>query len=280
MTQDTWYQVKYDADGYVISVRLYSLALKGNDDANGNRGNEYVSDYLDIAAAVAKEDTVLYYGCDNPITANSDSLELTGRTLWVDTDNDTGFRVAEDVNVALLQNNNNVSKTYFETGVSALRSMVNELNDRHSEPGTTHNYIISAILEDGVATSIVINDKSKNCDPYVDADYDDVGEGDLKLTSMGFSTGKITIALTNNSNTTLNNTLAYELTVRNEKGNLVFQGPASSIGGSYAKGQSGTIEFTYAGSTPTSSGDYTVTLKAMDAAGKVLASGSATLGTN
>ena len=232
--------------------------------------------YWDIADAVDDEDVVLYYQG----TIDTEELTLSGRTLYMDTHNRAGFRVDGDVNIALIQQNNNRTTTSFETGVSALDAIVNDLNDRHDTHDKQHNYYVAAILERGVATSVIIVDESNRCDPYRPADYEDEGEGDLKLTSMGFTAGQITVAVTNESSTTLTNALGYELTVRNEKGNLVFQGPATSISGSIANGQSGTIGFTYAGSTPTSAGDYSVTLRAMDSTGKVLASGSATLGTN
>src|SRR5699024_10793596 len=90
---------------------------------------DYVTDYDKIATAVADEDTVLYYEDDlDTYTKPNGELDLTGRTLWVDTTTDGGFRVAEDVNVVLIQSNNNKTTTSFETGVSALRSIVTELN--------------------------------------------------------------------------------------------------------------------------------------------------------
>lgn len=161
MKQDQWYQVKFNADGNVIAVESATTAL------NAAKG-EIVYDKYDIAGAVEDQDTVLYYGTTNPI--GTEELDLTGRTLWLDTDNTVGFRVAEDVNVVLIQYNNNDKKTYFETGVNSLKTIVNDLNDRHN--GTAgHNYVVSAIIEKGVATSVVINDNSKSCDPYQKPDW-------------------------------------------------------------------------------------------------------------
>lgn len=159
MQQHTWYQVKFNADGNVIAVELANTALKGN---------EIVDSYLDIEKAVNDKDTVLYYSTNPEIS--SENLDLTGRTLWLNTDQTKGFRVAEDVKVVLIQWNNNDKKTYFESGVSSLKTIVNDLNDRH-DGKTEHNYQISAILEKGVATSVVIYDKSKVCDPYSDPDW-------------------------------------------------------------------------------------------------------------
>ena len=277
MTQDQWYQVKYDADGYVIDVELYSDALKGDDTVTDN-GNEFVLDYKDIAEAVADEDVVLYFGT-TPQILTSNQLELTGRTLWVDTQNDTGFRVAEDVNVALLQTNNNRNQTYFETGVSALRSMVNELNDRHAAPDTTHSYIISAILEDGVATSIVINDKSHNCDPYSDADYDEA-TGDLDLVSLGFdSTAGLTIEFgLQDENAVMYSYYDVRISVRTTDGARVYNGTVGNqLINIQPAGATDTVTFVDYKQEPSSANNYVVTLELIDGNGNVVCSGSDTL---
>ena len=157
MKQYTWYQVKFNADGNVISVVEASKALKGY---------EIVDDITDLDTAVNEEDTVLYYEA-----IDTNDLSLTGRTLWLNTAATEGFRVAEDVKVVLIQRNNNTEKTYFESGVSSLKTIVNDLNDRHSAAVTDHYYGISAIVEKGVATSVVIYDVSTKCDPYNDPDW-------------------------------------------------------------------------------------------------------------
>lgn len=123
MDQHAWYQVKYNAEGNVIEVTPAAAALTGR--------WEYVENYNKIANAVGNnEDTVLYYGVAPQI--RTADLKLTGKTLWLDSAATRGFRVAEEVNVALIQYNNNVEKTYYETGVTALKNVVNELNERHS----------------------------------------------------------------------------------------------------------------------------------------------------
>lgn len=165
MKQYTWYQVKFNADGNVISVEKASEALKGY---------EIVDDITDLDTAVNEEDTVLYYEA-----IDTNDLSLTGRTLWLNTAATEGFRVAEDVKVVLIQRNNNTEKTYFESGVSSLKTIVNDLNDRHSATGTDHYYGISAIVEKGVATSVVIYDVSTKCDPYNDPDWGTT-VGDIK----------------------------------------------------------------------------------------------------
>ena len=173
MVQHTWYQVKFNADGNVIEVEKANKALDASK-------HEIVGDYDLIADAVDEKDTVLYYSTDPEI--RTEDLDLTGRTLWLDTDKTVGFRVAEDVKVVLIQTNNNTEKTYFESGVNSLKTIVNDLNDRHykNEDGNTeHFYEISAIIEKGVATSVVIYDKDDVCDPYNDPDWG-TPTGDIK----------------------------------------------------------------------------------------------------
>ena len=266
LKQYTWYQVKLDANGLVIAASLASGEL--------DPGDEYVTTYQQIAGAVVDNDTVLYYQ-NNLGTFQGGEMDLTGRTLWVDITDDGGFRVAEDVNVVLIQSNNRKTTTSFETGVSALRGIVTELNDRHKAIADQHPVMVSAILEKGVATSVIIFDVGV-CDPFAAGDYDDAN-GDVVLNSIGFNGAQITLNVTNKSNVTLDNTYVYELTVRNENGRLVFQGNASGIG-SIATNASGNITFTFAG-TPTTASDYTVTLTVKDGTGKVVANGSDTLGT-
>lgn len=165
MVQNQWYQVKFNADGNVIAVEKASKALDASK-------YEIVGDYTEIDEAVDEQDTVLYYSTNPEI--KTEALDLTGRTLWLDTTKTVGFRVAEDVKVVLIQWNNNDKKTYFESGVNSLKTIVNDLNDRHynnKDGNTEHYYEISAILEKGVATSVVIYDKEKVCDPYSDPDW-------------------------------------------------------------------------------------------------------------
>ena len=155
-TGGNWFQVKYNADGNVVEVLSISEA--------GLTFPEVVNNYNRIANAVQNEDNVLYYQ-----NVNIQNLEMSGKTLFVNTRRDTGFSVAEDVKVALIQYNNNVEKTYFESGYKALENIVDELNDRHAN--YQHNYTFSAILEEGIAQVVVINDISDLCDPYQDPSW-------------------------------------------------------------------------------------------------------------
>ena len=144
MDQYNWYQVKYNADNEVMNVEPASKALILNED--------YVTDIDNLEAAInGKEDTVLYME-----SFSKDQPEMKGSTLFVTTKSTQGFFVAEDVNITLIQIVKNKQETTFETGVDELENIIDDLNEKNG----TFNYQISAILEDGAATSVVIYDKT------------------------------------------------------------------------------------------------------------------------
>ena len=178
MLQHNWYQVKYNSDGNVVDV----TKVTGNA-ATGAlvEDTDYETDYTEIESTINNgKDTVLYTSLAPQIS--SENLKMPGRTLFLDTTQTKGFRVATDVKTALIQWNNNDQKTYFESGVDSLRSIVEDLNERHSEVSKQHNYIVSAILEKGVATCVVIYDASSVCDPYTNPDW---GTGTATITISG-----------------------------------------------------------------------------------------------
>ena len=213
MKPNTWYQVRYNADGNVVEVAKYDEAL--------TEDKEYVTDYADIDDVIKDNDSVLYVSLTPEI--ESENLKLTGRTLWVDTDATKGVRVSTDVNIALIQTNNNTEKTYFDTGVDALESIVDDLNERH-DGKTEHEYQISAIIEDGIATSVVIWDKSDICDPYTEPDW---GTPSRDIASVAFTAdGSFRLVDSRDKNITTG-TFKYEL-------------QESGIGG-YKTVQSGTV---------------------------------------
>ena len=148
MDQYNWYQVKYNADNEVMNVEPASKALTLNAD--------YVTNIVNLETAInGKEDTVLYTQ-----TFPKDQPEMKGSTLFVTTKSTQGFFVAEDVNITLIQIVKNKQETSFETGVDELENIIDDLNEKNC----TFNYQISAILEDGAATSVVIYDMTNTYD--------------------------------------------------------------------------------------------------------------------
>ena len=266
MAQYTWYQVKYNADGNVISVRPASAAM--------DPGVDYITHYNAVSGAAADEDLVLYY---QNTFAQSTTLDLIGKTLWVETTNVSAFRVAEDVNVAVIFRNNNRNQTTFETGASALDSIVTELNERNDNTNA-HTYMVSAVLEDGIATSVIIQDTSSACDPYAPGDYDDA-DGDLELTGVQFTGSGIRVYFNNESGSALAaGTYKGTLSVVNASGKSVWRGTDMSVAvTAVADGASGSVLVSGYNGTPTTSGDYTVTLTLENATSEYTASDNTAL---
>ena len=275
MLKHNWYQVKYNAEGNVIEVTPVATVLTDP--------YELITNFNDIDTAVTEEDTVLYYGTAPQV--QSSDLKLVGKTLWLNDNPYSGFRVDENVNVALIQWNNNTEKTYFETGTSALKNIVNDLNERHD--GNEHGYIVSAILEKGVATSIVIYDYNRNCDPYSDGDWEVVTSGKLAIQGLSFGGVGVGMEVTYQNKTgKIVNLDADDVTVvvkNAETGAQVYAGPATSCenvaGGAIttvANDGYGVMVFNF-NTIPGNSGKYTVELTVKDGTDTYI--GTATLAT-
>ena len=144
MSKGNWYQVKYNAEGNVISVELASSALANDKD-------KYITYFSQIEAAVEKEDTVLL---DKPNITNE--LTLKGSTLYDNTDGTRGLAIDDDTKIVLIQTNNNKETTTFETGVKALEDALDDLNVDSTTKKV--NFDIGAIIEDGMATVVVLYD--------------------------------------------------------------------------------------------------------------------------
>ena len=164
MNQYGWYQVKYNAEGEVIGVTPASTTLLGT--------NGYVTNIKNVEAAINAEDTVLY----TQSFTNQDKVpQLKGSTLYVTTENKTGFFVDENVKLVLIQKNDNKLTTTFETGVKELEDVMAQLNKAKDDG--KYDYTVSAILEDGAATTVIVqdaNDETGNSGtnkPVIKGDY-------------------------------------------------------------------------------------------------------------
>ena len=192
MKQDCWYQVKLNADGEVIDVMDADVSAMDsvmlNDilkiSYNDTRFDEwslttalagppvvtgsYVNDINLVDDSVDDEDTVLYvqgFQGDHP--------SMIGSTLFSTTTSSEGFFVAENVNIVLRDWNRNKMDTTYETGVDNLEDIIEDLN---ADNGGKYNYIISAVLEDGAATTVVVYDATNTYNRPADEvraeDYD------------------------------------------------------------------------------------------------------------
>ena len=140
-TKGVWYQVKYDAKGNVISVEEASTALTGK---------KYITVFSKIEDAIDAEDTVLL-----ETGALKNKLTLKGSTLYGNTDGTRGVVVDDATNVVFIQKNNNKETTSYENGVKAVETALKNLNEVSKG---VYKYEFSAIIEDGIATTIVIRD--------------------------------------------------------------------------------------------------------------------------
>ena len=140
-TKGVWYQVKYDAKGNVISVEKASTALTGK---------KYITAFSKIEDAIDAEDTVLL-----ETGALKDKLTLKGSTLYGNTNGTRGVVVDDATNVVFIQKNNNKETTSYENGVKAVETALKNLNEVSKG---VYKYEFSAIIEDGIATTIVIRD--------------------------------------------------------------------------------------------------------------------------
>ena len=202
MAQYTWYQVKYNAAGEVIGV-TDADAVGAGIDADTDiyalwdlKPNEYVTDINKVETAINAEDTVLYTQA-----FSNDVPSLKGSTLFVSTKSTQGFFVAEDAKVVLIQTNDRKQTTTYEVGVAALEDMIDDLNAVKDSNPAVYKYTVSAILEDGAATSVIIYDEidatgnKGTTTPVVEADYDAVvtpainSNGRIAIT--GFDCAKI-----------------------------------------------------------------------------------------
>jgi len=154
MQQYAWYTIKYDAEGNVKDVELY--------DNSNNQNVTYFDDLNEAVKAIEKDekDTIVVELGDAPTTGVGKELTLIGKTLYNNTEKEEGFRIAEDVNVVLVQTVKNQTTTTDEAGVDALASILKDLNEK-TVNGQKYNYEFSAVIEQGRATSVVIIDNNK-----------------------------------------------------------------------------------------------------------------------
>ena len=73
-----------------------------------------------------------------------------------------GFFVDEDAKVVFVQTNKNKTTTDIETGSDKVQGFIESLNDSNGDLANGYFFTISAILENGAAKVVVINDGIDN----------------------------------------------------------------------------------------------------------------------
>ncbi|WP_337513514.1 S-layer homology domain-containing protein, partial [Dialister succinatiphilus] len=157
MEQGQWYEVKFDADGNVRKVEALNAKLINSDIKDG-----FIDEVVDVEDAVEAKDTVVLAD-----TKNVEKLTFKNGTLYTDRNATEGFSVSPDVKVVLAlagKNGDGAGKDWFDdvsdgyNGYSGLEKALRDMNSQGTfKAGTVE---VSAILENDVATSIVINDKN------------------------------------------------------------------------------------------------------------------------
>ena len=152
MKQGEWYEVKYYADGTVRSVNELPFA--------GVIG-KYIDKITLVEDSVDDNDTVVLW---TDMTKTENEISVKGNTLQVDTatGDKYGFAVSASAKVILVQDTvvDGKTKLYedifdYDNGVKGLEKAVKDLNDNSAFVG-----YIGAVFEDGLATSVVIYDKT------------------------------------------------------------------------------------------------------------------------
>ena len=180
MSEGNWYKIKYDADG---NVRGRDLIEGTHGLSDGDETDGYIDSVADYEKAVEAKDTVLL-DTDLAYTADTVYLSLKAGTLYVTHRNAAGvitskdgFFVSPEVQVALslasepdsyLDNIGNAfddiddSYTGRDGLEKALRNLDTDGVDLDNDGAIEYlfNGNLAALFENGVATSIVLDDRS------------------------------------------------------------------------------------------------------------------------
>ena len=169
MIQNNWYEVKYYADGTVRSV--------GNALDFSVANDKYVDDITDIEDALngrgsyGNYDTVLLF---DDMTNEPYSLTSKGNTFFADNGVKSGFAVDPDAKIVLVQDKKVASSgkvtlmadvEEFNDGIDGIEKALKRMNDNSNFKG-----YVSAVFEDGLATSVVIYDRTETLVEDVDVD--------------------------------------------------------------------------------------------------------------
>ena len=143
LTQYGWYTLKYDADNNVKKTEAPKDVVTTVAAAN--------------TAIEADKDTIVLDGA----TATT-VYSLKGSTLYDVTNNKEGFLVAENVKVVLTQTYKLKETTTYDQGIKVLEAALKNLNE---DSAGDHKYTLDAVIEDGIATTVIIVDSGKDVTP-------------------------------------------------------------------------------------------------------------------
>ena len=217
----SWYQVKYNGKGEVVGIANESTPwtlTTATHATDKTKAGDYVKDIAFLNNAINNsKDTVLYAGVD--LTA----AKMKGNTLYLDKALTKGFYVDEDAKVVFIQENDGKKTTEFAAGADEVQGFIDDLN---ADKTGAYKFDVSAILENGVAKTVIIRDQ-------IDATYKK-GEATKPSTTEGIPATTITgltinVALVNGEATT-----AYEKAVAKlESEGYKVEGVKVIAGGEY-----------------------------------------------
>ena len=107
-------------------------------------------------------DTVLYHEAFGSSTL---ALHNSGKTLYLTQTNDAYIRFTDDTKVVFEQENKNEWTTEFWSGQSGVEKAIKEL--RVDETTSNYDYEVSALIDNGRASTIIIMDNTNNGDAGV-----------------------------------------------------------------------------------------------------------------
>ena len=159
MVQGYWYEIKYSADGNVRRAERIT---------NAPANTKYPSIVQGVEESVNTSDTVVLLD-----TTTVDKLSYKNGTLYTNTNATKGFSVDPDVKTVLILAGKQGSGSYgrhnvklFDsttdgyTGYAGLQKAIDEMNyNYYSGTAIAGDIEIAAILENGRATTIIINDE-------------------------------------------------------------------------------------------------------------------------
>ena len=159
-----WVTVKYDANGNVKD-------LEKRDTIGSLNGAVTEIEKSDDTIVVAINDVTNDY-------------TLKGKTLFDATTRKEGFRIDENVNIALSQIVKKNRTTEYYTGVTELKNILEELNGNKDG----HLYDFNAVIEDGRAVAVVIYDHLGDGSDTTGPNGQPVKKGSLELTGVSYDT--------------------------------------------------------------------------------------------
>ena len=165
MQQGEWYEIKYDADGNVRSAEWI--------DVDDETGDKYATSVFELNQDVGTTNKNLMETFDTVVLSDDGKtpghtitkLTFKNGSLYVDTAATEGFSVSPDVKVVLALGGSmkkdgtwpkfdDVSDSY--SGYAGLEKAIRDMNSQGTfNAGTVE---VHAVIERGVATSIIIND--------------------------------------------------------------------------------------------------------------------------